>query len=173
MEFKNKISQIDFQQKQTSLDILKDYMFFNGITIIEQDDFYFNADSNNEPHLHVFRFKQDDDEFVSDKEVSCELGPNYISPCSQLTFEADIRNAKERILERRKTVINRTTVKTTFYQNRAFSTYAINILLLNNIFIWLLKFNFIAQASDQNEFSSSARDQAFPSTRYLNGKCLL
>ena len=27
MEFKNKISQIDFQQKQTSLHILKDYMF--------------------------------------------------------------------------------------------------------------------------------------------------
>ena len=45
-------------------------MYSKGITIIEQDDFYFNADSNNEPHLHVFRYKQDDDEFVSDEEVS-------------------------------------------------------------------------------------------------------
>ena len=90
MEFKNKISQIDFQQKQTSLDILKNYMFSKRITIIEQDDFYFNAGSNNESHLHVFRFKLNDEEFVSDKEVSRELGPNYISPCSELSFEADI-----------------------------------------------------------------------------------
>ena len=113
MEFKNKISQINFHQKQTSLDILKDYMFSKRITIIEHDDFYFNAGSNNEPHIYVFRFKQDDEEFVSDKEVSRELGPNYISPCSQLTLEADIRNAKQRILERRKNnLIDRTTVKT-------------------------------------------------------------
>ena len=61
----------------------------------------------------MFRFKQDDVEFVSDEEVSREVGPNYISPCSQLTFEADIRNAKERILERRQNnVIDRTTVMT-------------------------------------------------------------
>ena len=61
----------------------------------------------------MFRFKQNDVELVSDEEVSRELGPNYISPCSQLTFEADIRNAKERILERRKNnVIDRTTLKT-------------------------------------------------------------
>ena len=60
----------------------------------------------------MFRFKQDA-EFVSDEEDSRELGPNYISPCSQLTCEADIRNAKEWILERRKNnVIDSTTVKT-------------------------------------------------------------
>ena len=88
-------------------------MFSKGITIIEHDDFYFNAGSNNEPHLHVFRFKQHDEEFVSDAEVSRELGPNYISPCSQLTFEADIRNAKKQILQRRRNnLIDRTTVKT-------------------------------------------------------------
>ena len=104
MEFKNKISQINFQQKQTSLYILKDYMFSKGIKILEHD-FYFNASSNNEPHLHVFRFKQDDVKFVSDEEVSRELGPNYISPCSQITVEADIRDAKERILELRKTTL--------------------------------------------------------------------
>ena len=39
---------------------------------------------------------------VSDEEVAAELGPDYDPPCSQLTYEADIRNAKERILERRK-----------------------------------------------------------------------
>ena len=40
--------------------------------------------------------------FVSDEEVAAELGPTYDPPCSQLTYEADIRNANERILERRK-----------------------------------------------------------------------
>ena len=73
IEIKNKISQIDFQQNQTSLINLKDYMFSKGITILEHNDFFCNSSSNNEPHLHVFRFKQDDPEFVSDKEVSCEL----------------------------------------------------------------------------------------------------
>ena len=113
MEFTNKISQINFQQKQTSYNILKDYMFSEGITILEHDDLVFNASINSKPHLHLFRFKQDDKEFVSDEEVSREPGPNFISPCSQLTFKADIRNAKERILERRKNnMIDRTTVKT-------------------------------------------------------------
>ena len=87
-------------------------MCSKGITLLEHDDFFVNAGSNNKPHLHLFRFKQDDEEFVCDEEVSIELGPNYISPCSQLTFEADIRNAKVRILERRKNnLIDRTTVK--------------------------------------------------------------
>ena len=35
------------------------------------------------------------DEFVSDKEIAQELDPEYMSPCFQLTFEADIRIAKE------------------------------------------------------------------------------
>ena len=41
-------------------------------------------------------------DFVSDDEVAAKLGPDYNPPCSQLTYEADIRNAKQRILERRK-----------------------------------------------------------------------
>ena len=41
-------------------------------------------------------------DLVSDEEVAAELGPDYDPPCSQLTYEADIRNAKEWILERRK-----------------------------------------------------------------------
>ena len=113
MEFKNKIIKIDFQQKRTSLDILKDYMFSKGITLIEHDDFVFNAGYNNELHLHVFRFKLNDEEFVRDEEVSRELRPNYILFCSKLSIEADIRNAKERILKRRtNNLIDRTTVKT-------------------------------------------------------------
>ena len=41
-------------------------------------------------------------DFVSDDELAAELGPDYDPPCSQLTYEADIRNAKERILKHRK-----------------------------------------------------------------------
>ena len=45
-------------------------------------------------------------DFVSDKEVADELGTDYDPPCSQLTYEADIRNAKDRIRERRKKGFN-------------------------------------------------------------------
>ena len=39
---------------------------------------------------------------VSDEEVAAELGPDYDPRCSQLTYEADLRIAKKRILKRRK-----------------------------------------------------------------------
>ena len=40
-------------------------------------------------------------ECVSDEKAAAELGPDYDPQCSQLTYKADIRNAKERILKRR------------------------------------------------------------------------
>ena len=40
-------------------------------------------------------------DFVSEEEVAAELGLDYKPPCSQLTHEANIRNAKERLLKRR------------------------------------------------------------------------
>ena len=79
-------------------------MFSKKITIFEHDYFFNNASSNFKPHFQMFRFKQDNKEFVSNEEVSCKLGPNYFLPCSQLNFKADIQNVKERILERRKTL---------------------------------------------------------------------
>ena len=39
---------------------------------------------------------------MSDEEVAAELGPDCDQPCSQLTYEDDIRNAKEQILARQK-----------------------------------------------------------------------
>ena len=42
------------------------------------------------------------DDCVSDKEIAQKLGPEYMSPCSQLTFVADIRIAKKKLLELRK-----------------------------------------------------------------------
>ena len=41
-------------------------------------------------------------DFVSDEEVAAELGLDYDPPCFQLSYKADIRNAKERILKHRK-----------------------------------------------------------------------
>ena len=38
---------------------------------------------------------------MSDEEVVAKLGPEYYSPCSQLTYKADIQNANTQILERR------------------------------------------------------------------------
>ena len=46
--------------------------------------------------------KEVNTECVSDEEVAAELGPDYDPPCSQHTYEVDIRNAKEPILERQK-----------------------------------------------------------------------
>ena len=37
---------------------------------------------------------------MSNEEVAAELGPDYEPPCSELTYEADIRNSKEIILKR-------------------------------------------------------------------------
>ena len=90
IKFINKINQIDFKQQQTSVYILTDIMFSKGITFLAPDDFCFNASSNNKPYLHLFRFKQDDKEFVTEENVSRELGPNYISFCFKLNNEVDI-----------------------------------------------------------------------------------
>ena len=39
---------------------------------------------------------------MSDEAVAAELGQDYDLPCSQLTYKADIQNAKMQILEGRK-----------------------------------------------------------------------
>ena len=40
-------------------------------------------------------------DFVSDEKVVAKLGPDYNPLCTQLSYEADIRNSKERIFERK------------------------------------------------------------------------
>ena len=44
-------------------------MYFYEIKFIKHDDF-FTASTNNEPHLHLFWFNQNDKEFVSDEKMS-------------------------------------------------------------------------------------------------------
>ena len=77
-------------------------MLTMGISIIENSDLFIETASfNEEMHLAKFRFKEDDEDFVSDEELHRELGDDYSSLCSQLTYEADRQAAKQRILERR------------------------------------------------------------------------
>ena len=112
-------------------------MFSTKITILEHNNFFVNNSSNQKPNLHLFGFQPYDYvELVSDEEVSRVLGPNYITRCSQLTFEADIRNAIERILERRtNNVIDRKHVKTKIFIKTKLSARTQYMLLLMNIFI--------------------------------------
>ena len=50
-------------------------------------------------------------DYVSDEEVAAKLGPDYDPWCYQLTYDADIWNAKEQILERRKKSIQGNIIK--------------------------------------------------------------
>ena len=52
-------------------------------------------------HLARFHFKEDDEIFVTDEELHREFSDDYMSLCSQLTYEADRQAAKQRILELR------------------------------------------------------------------------
>ena len=103
MEIQNQINQLYFKQDQeAALNSFRDKMLTMGISIIEHSDLFVGASpSNEEMHLARFRFKEDDEDFVSDEELHRELGDDYISPCSQLIYEADRQAAKQRILERR------------------------------------------------------------------------
>ena len=103
MKFQKRINQLYFEQDQeAALNSVRDKMFTMGISIIEHSDLFVGAaPSNKEMHLAMFRFKEDDENFVSHEELQRELGDDYISPCSQLTYEADRQAAKQRILERR------------------------------------------------------------------------
>ena len=103
MEFQNRINQLYFEQDQeAALNSVRDKMRTMGISIIEHSDLFAGAaPSNEERDLSRFRFKEDDEDFVSHEELHQELGDDYISPCSQLTYKTDRQAAKQRILERR------------------------------------------------------------------------
>ena len=77
-------------------------MLTMGISIIENSDLFIGAAwSIEEIHLARFRFKEDNEDFVSDEEFHRKLGDDYSPPCFQLTYEADRQAAKQRILDRR------------------------------------------------------------------------
>ena len=53
-------------------------------------------------------------DLVSDENVFAELGLDYDPLCFQLTYDADIRNGKERILERLNKLFLQGIIRTTF-----------------------------------------------------------
>ena len=57
MLFQNIMDKLDFpKQEQTALDMLRDFMIFNSITVIRHDDLFFSdAIFNDEPDLAMFR----------------------------------------------------------------------------------------------------------------------
>ena len=103
MEFQNKINQLYFEQDQeAALNSVRDKMLTMGISIIDHSDLFVRAaPSNEEREFARFCLKEDDEDFVSHEEFHRELGDDYISPCSQLTYKADRQAAKQPILEHR------------------------------------------------------------------------
>ena len=54
------MDQLDIpKQQQTALDLLRDFMIFNSITVIGHDDLFFgDAIFNDEPDFSMFRYKK-------------------------------------------------------------------------------------------------------------------
>ena len=71
MVFQNRIDQLDFcQQQQTDLHILRDYIISKYIAVIEHNDlFYGDLIFNDEPDLAMFRYKNENANFVSHKKL--------------------------------------------------------------------------------------------------------
>ena len=103
MKFQTKNYQLYFvQDQEAALNSVRDKMITMGISIIEHSDFFVGAAPfNEERHLVKLRLKEDDEDYVSHEKLHRELGDDYISPCSQLTYEADRQAAKQRVLKRR------------------------------------------------------------------------
>ena len=75
MVFQNRMDQLDFpKQQQTALDILRDFMFFKGITVIEHDDlFYGDAIFTDEPDRALFRYKKEDKKIMSHDDLDNDI----------------------------------------------------------------------------------------------------
>ena len=71
MVFQNRIDKLDFpQQQQTDLNILRDYMISKSIAVIEHNDlFYGDLIFNDEPDLAMFRYKNENKNFLSHEEL--------------------------------------------------------------------------------------------------------
>ena len=72
MVFQNRINQLDFpqQQQQTDLNIFRDYMISKSIAVIEHNDlFYGDLIFNDEPDFAMFRYKSENEKFVSHEEL--------------------------------------------------------------------------------------------------------
>ena len=102
MKFQNRIEDHHLsEQEKATLEDIRNQMLSMNITFIEHEDLFFgNTSFNDESELAMFRYKDDNKNYVSDEELSRELGRAYVPPRSQLTYESDRQIATERILER-------------------------------------------------------------------------
>ena len=75
MVFQNRMDQLDFpKQQQTALDVLRDFMFLKGITVIEHDDLFFgNAIFAEEPDLAMFRYKKKDKNIARNEDLNNDI----------------------------------------------------------------------------------------------------
>ena len=75
MVFQNRIDQLEFpKQQQTTLDILKNFMFLKGITVIEHDDLFFgDAIVADEPDLAMFRYKKEEMKIVNHENLDHDI----------------------------------------------------------------------------------------------------
>ena len=71
MVFQHRIDQLDFpQQQQTDQNILRDYMISKSIAVIEHNNLFYNGlIFNDEPDLARFRYKNENEKFVSHEEL--------------------------------------------------------------------------------------------------------
>ena len=77
-----------------AMDRLREKMHFQNITVIDPDYLFVDPTSNVRSHLAKLLYKEEDEEIVSGGEKSLEFGPDYISPRSQLGYEANRRTEK-------------------------------------------------------------------------------
>ena len=95
MKFQNKIDQHDITVKENAeLDDLRKSMFSMGVTILEHDDIYHCSTSDHEPELVMFRYKDENKYFISDKVFSRELGSVYISGVRHFTMRMTYESQK-------------------------------------------------------------------------------
>ena len=75
MVFRNRMDQLDFpKQQQTAIDILRDFMFLKGITVIKHDDlFVVDAIFADEPDLALFRYKKEDKKIMSHDDLDNDI----------------------------------------------------------------------------------------------------
>ena len=72
------MDQLDFfKQQQTALDILRNFMFLKGKTVIEHDDFVDDAIFDDEPDLAMFRYKTKNKQIVSHENLDHNIKMHF------------------------------------------------------------------------------------------------
>ena len=109
-----------------------------GVTILEHDDIYYYSISNYWLELAMLRYKEDNNYFISDSELSRELSSVYLSTTPVIHNEDDVRIAKERILELRKNDLGNETTNKSEPSSSMLIRFCFNETMLHNIYNFIL-----------------------------------